>query len=70
MKKSYQNENISYLPSFLQILVIRNGGELVIENLSEFSGMVMEMKMDLQASQDRVVLKARKEPMPAKRRHH
>lgn len=61
-QRSKHDEDVAYLLSFLQILVLRNGGEMVINNLSEFSGKSILLRMDVQSDKDRVILKARIEP--------
>lgn len=47
---------ISYLLSFLGILVDRAGGELVIENLSSYSNHNLQLGMKLDTENDRVTL--------------
>lgn len=54
---------VSYLLSFLAILVHRNGGELVIENLSSFAGHETGLNYELDNEGDRVILRAKVEPM-------
>lgn len=51
-----QINQLMYLVSFLGILVDRAGGELVIENLSEFSGNDVQLGMFLDKENDRVKL--------------
>jgi hypothetical protein len=48
---------ISYLLSFLGVLVDRAGGELVIENLSEYASHNLQLGMKLDAEHDRVTLR-------------
>lgn len=55
-----------YLLSFLQILIIRAGGELVIENLSEVAGSTMTLEMELQRDKDRVILRSKMAPIDPK----
>lgn len=49
-------EQISYLLSFLAILVQRAGGRMTIEHLSEYSGSDLGLSMKLDVENDRVVL--------------
>lgn len=51
-------ERVRYLLSFLMILVHREGGELTIENLSDFAGLQATLSMRLDKEKDRVILKA------------
>lgn len=51
------NENkVAYLLSFLAILVHRAGGQLVIENLSDYSKTDLSLGMDLDAANNKVTL--------------
>ena len=54
-----ENEDIAYLISYPMILVHRNGGEMVIENLSGVAGLRFNFESKLDAERDRVVLKAK-----------
>lgn len=49
-------DQISYLLSFLAILVDRAGGRLVIENLSHYSSSDLQLGMKLESENDRVIL--------------
>lgn len=49
-------DQISYLLSFLAILVDRAGGKLVIDNLSHYSSGDLQLGMKLEIESDRVVL--------------
>ncbi len=51
-------EQIAYMLSFLSILVVRNGGELVIEHLSEMAGTIGRLEMDIDTENDKVTLRA------------
>lgn len=53
-------DQISYLLSFLTILIHRAGGTLVIENLSNYAKSNLELGMKLDVENDRVVLTATK----------
>jgi hypothetical protein len=57
-----QSAQISYLLSFLAILVHRAGGRLTIEKLSEFSASDMGISMKLDVENDRVLLMTRYTP--------
>ena len=58
MPKQHLNhqEQISYLLSFLAILVQRAGGQMTIEHLSEFSSSALGLSMKLDVENDKVVL--------------
>lgn len=47
---------INYLLSFLAILVDRAGGQLVIENLSQYASSNLQLGMKLESENDRVIL--------------
>jgi len=51
-----QQEQISYLLSFLAILVQRAGGQMTIEHLSEYSSSSLGLSMKLDVENDKVVL--------------
>ncbi len=51
-----QSDQISYLLSFLAILVQRAGGQMTIEHLSEFAASSLGLSMKLDVENDRVVL--------------
>jgi len=55
------DENQRYLISFLMVLVARNKGELIIENLSDFSGRQLYLSMNIDLDNDRVVLTTKEE---------
>ena len=55
------DERQRYLISFLMILVARNKGELIIENLSDFFGKQLYLSMNLDPDNDRVVLTTKEE---------
>lgn len=57
-----QHEQISYLLSFLAILVHRAGGQLTIEHLSEFSSSNLGLGMKLDVENDKVLLTTRYTP--------
>lgn len=59
-----QHEQISYLLSFLAILVQRAGGQMTIEHLSEFSSSGLALSMKLDVENDRVLLTSRYTPTP------
>ena len=58
MPKKYltYQEKVSYLLTFLAILVQRAGGQMTIEHLSEFSSSAMGLSMKLDVENDRVTL--------------
>lgn len=57
-----QSEQISYLLSFLAILVHRAGGQITIEHLSEFSASNLGLGMKLDVENDKVLLTSRYTP--------
>lgn len=56
-------EQISYLLSFLAILVQRAGGQMTIERLSEFASSNLGLSMKLDIENDRVVLIVSQRPV-------
>ena len=48
------DDRTAYLLSFLMIIIHRNGGEIVVEKLSEYSGKNFGLGMDLDVDNDRV----------------
>ncbi len=60
------NAQISYLLSFLAILVHRAGGTLVIENLNEYASSDLQLSMKLDAENNKVTLITTKEKRDAK----
>lgn len=55
-----KNHQISSALSFLMFLIYRAGGEIIIENLSEFAGMRLGITMKVEEENNRVVLKVAK----------
>jgi len=58
MQEMNADENVRMLLSYLMIIVHRNGGEMTIENLSEFGGKNFNFGADLDAENDRVILRS------------
>ena len=50
------NPNIAYLLSFLGILVDKAGGEIIIENLSDYANHDLRLGMKLDTKNDKVTL--------------
>lgn len=48
----------AYLYSFLTILVMKNGGMLILKDLSKYAGRNIRLSYDLQVEKDRVVIRA------------
>lgn len=60
MKDPTHSEQVSYLLSFLAILVHRAGGTLVIENLSSYANSNLRLGMKIEINHDRVTLTTEK----------
>lgn len=60
MKNAKQSPQISYLLSFLAILVHRAGGTLVVENLSSYAKSNLQLSMKLDSENDKVTLSTTK----------
>lgn len=50
-------EQITYMLSFLMIIVDRAGGEIIIENLSEYAGGNLALNLKLDQENDRAIIK-------------
>lgn len=60
-------EAISYFLSFLTILVHRAGGRLEIKGLKQYSGTNLELGMEIDLPNDRVILTVKERVIEKKR---
>jgi hypothetical protein len=59
MKPINKSNYMSYMGSFLALLVLRAGGKLVIEHLSELAGKNIAVAMALDIQGDKVTLETK-----------